>query len=153
MINEKNRYQETKNGFSLLELLLSIALIALIASVFAPVYLSFHTRNNVDIASTTVVSALRRAQSLSKAIDSDSTWGVYIQSNNITVFRGSSYASRDSNFDENNNIPGGVTPSGLQEIVFSKLKGETSSTGNIELTSANNEVRTISINEKGTVSY
>ena len=140
-------------GFTLLEILLSIALIALLAGIAAPVYVSFQVRNDLDIAATTVVQTFRRAQLLSQAVDGDTVWGMNVQSGSITLFQGVSYAARNTNFDEIFDMPESIAPGGLQEVVFSKFSGNPQTTGTTTLTSSNNEVRTINLNEKGTINY
>jgi len=133
--------------------MLSIAAIAIIAGIGIPVYQSFQVRNDLDIAATTVAQSMRRAQVLSQASDGDTSWGVKIQSGSIVLFKGASYAARDSSFDEVFDVPGSITPSGLSEIVFAKFTGFPVGAGAATLTSNTNETRTISINARGTVSY
>lgn len=140
-------------GFTLFEVLLSITIIALVAGISVPVYQSFQVRNDLNIAASTVVQTLRRAQVLSQAVDGDMSWGVYSGNGAITLFKGGSYITRDSNFDESFAVPTNITPSGLQEIIFTKFTGFPQTTGNIIFTSSANETKTISINKKGTVSW
>lgn len=140
------------SGFTMLEVLLAIVLVSILAGMSIPVYQSFQARNDLGIAAGTVAHALRRAQTLSRSVASDSSWGVYIQNESVTLFRGVNYANRDEGDDEISSIPG-ITTSGLQEIVFSRLSGEPVTTGSLTLTSLTNETRTITINEKGTISY
>lgn len=140
-------------GFTLLEVLLSIAIIGILAGISMPIYQSFQVKNDLDVAVNTIVQTLRRAQLLSQAVDGDSSWGVYMQNGSITLFQGADYSSHDSNFDEVFDVPTSITFSGIQEIVFTKFSGEPQTTGIITLNSSTNETRTITINEKGMVSY
>jgi hypothetical protein len=110
-------------------------------------------RNDLDIAAVTTAQSLRRAALLSQAVDGDTSWGVKIQTGNITLFKGISYVARDITYDEVSNLPTSITPSGLSEIVFTKFSGLPGSTSTITLTSNANETRTITINPKGMVSY
>jgi prepilin-type N-terminal cleavage/methylation domain-containing protein len=140
-----------KKGFTLVEVLLSIAVIAVIAVFSVPVFQRFQVKNDLDIAASTTAQSLRRSQVLAQAVDGDTTWGVKILSGSIVIFKGASYAARDTSFDETTTFPSSITPSGLDEVVFSKLFGEPSSTGSVTLTSSNADVRTVTINAKGTV--
>ena len=140
-------------GFTLIEVLLSLALMALLAVMSVPVYQSFQVRNDLDIAAVTLAQTLRRAELLSQAVDGDSTWGVRIESGLITLFKGASYGARDFNFDETFIVPTSITPSGAQEFVFAKLSGAPQSTGTVTFTSSINETRTITVNARGTVGY
>lgn len=149
----KNYKPETQKGFTLIELLLSVSVIMIIAGMSVPIYQSFQARNDLDIAAVSIAQSLRRAEILAQAVDGDTKWGVDIRIGSITVFRGSSYATRDTAFDELFDVPTSITPSGMSEVVFAKFTGVPQTTGTITLTSNANETRTITINAKGMVSY
>ena len=144
-----------KKGFTLIELLLSIALISALAYVSLPVYQSFQIKNDLNIATTTIVQSLRRAQMLSQNMEGDSSWGVSITSGSVTMFKGASYATRDANYDEINSMSPVITQSGLGEIVFTKLSGSPSTTGTITLNNSitSLETRSITINSEGMVNF
>lgn len=136
-----------------MEVLLSVALIALIAGLSIPVYQTLQVRNDLDVAATTATETLRRAQVLSQAVDGDARWGVHMQSGSITLFQGASYASRNEEFDEVFAVPTVITPSGTKEFVYAKFSGLPQTTGTLTLTSDNDETRNITVNEKGTITY
>lgn len=141
-------------GFSLIELLLVIALFSSVILISTPVYQRLQSKNDLEIASTVVVNSLRRAQILSQSVRNDDSWGVNVQANSVTIFKGVSYAGRDTSFDEvinltNNNL----IISGITEIYFSKLSGLPNTSGDIIITINNNDSKNININSKGTISY
>jgi len=140
-------------GFTLLELLLSVAVIGLLAASSIPVYQSFQIRNDLDITAENTAQSLRRAQLLSQAADGDTSWGVKIQSASLVLFKGASYAVRDTTFDEEFAIPTSITPSGVSEVVFTKFTGLPQVSGTINFNSNINETRTVTLNSKGMVSY
>lgn len=140
-------------GFTLLEILLSIACLAIISAISIPIYQSFQNKNNLNIATNTIVQSLRRAQVLSQSSDGDTTSGVKIQSGSIVVFRGVTYATRDTTLDEIFDLPTTIVPSGVNEVIFTKTFGLPTTTGSIILTFSPSEIKTITINEKGTVTY
>lgn len=144
---------QTNKGFTLLEVLLSIALIAIILGITTPVYVAFSRRNDLDLATDTATQALRRAQILSQGMSSDDNWGVEIQFGNIIIFKGNVFSTRDQNFDENFSISSAITFSGSNEVIFNKFLGDTSG-GTINLiNTTENATRTININSKGLVTY
>ena len=140
-------------GFTLLEILLSVAAITIISGMSIPVYQSFQVKDALDIAVVSTAQSLRRAQNLSFASDGDSSWGTKIASGSITVFKGASFDSREASFDEVFDLPTSISPSGVGEIVFNKLTGEPQTVGAIVFTSSINETATLTINGKGMVDY
>lgn len=137
----------------MVEMALSLTLLSMITGMIVPMYRTFMVRNDLDIATFTLVQNLRRAQSLSQSSDGDMTWGMHVGVGSILVFKGANYVLRDSSFDENTSIPSTIVPAGPTEIVFSKGTGLPTATGTFTLTSQFNETRTITINEKGMVDY
>lgn len=150
-IYQKLKYK--KSGFSLIEVLMSVGLLAAIAGIASPLYQSYQNRNNLEIAGNSIAQSLRRAQVLSRSVDGDSSWGVRVQTGKVVIFRGASYAARNTAYDEEYEIAATIGTSGLNEIVFEKFTGKPLVTGFINLNSLNNETKSIAINEKGAVSY
>lgn len=142
-----------KNGFTLLEVLLTVATISLLAAISMPVYQNFQVRNDLDVAAAEAAQSLFRAQALSVGMEGDSSWGVRVQSGAIVLFRGVNFSARDSAYDEFFTVPASIIPSGVQEVVFTKFSGLPQTTGTIILTSNTNEIRNIIINSKGMVTY
>ena len=146
-------HRVNSKGFTFIELLLTVALLSLIAGMGVPVYQSLQNRNNLSLAVQSYTDALRRSQVLARANEGDSVWGVHIATSTITVFQGASFASRDASFDELTEFPSNIVVTGVSENVFSKTFGEPSTTGTTTLTDSTGTVRTIGINEKGTITY
>ena len=142
-------------GFTLIELMLSIAVIGLLAGLSLPVYASFNNRNNLDLTTQSVATLLRRAETYSRGAKSDSQWGVEIQSSKATLFLGSNFSSRDVTYDEEVTTPSSIALSSLSEVLFSKLDGMPTTTGSVtvSLTNGVSETRTITINAKGVINY
>lgn len=142
-----------EQGFSLIEALLSVGILALLAGLSLPIYNSFIGNNDLALASQNVASMLRRASSNARASQSDSQWGVHFQTNTATLFKGTSFASRDSNFDENFSLAN-ISNAYSGDVVFSKMSGLPDSARTISLTSiVTNSNKVVSINEKGMVGY
>jgi len=137
-------------GLTLSEILIVIAIIAILISFTLPLGLDFYRNQQLETQSQGVIQALRRAQLKAMSVEDDSRFGVYLTNDNYTLFKGSSYLTRDVNFDEVFDLPMIINVSGLTEVVFSKLEGKPNETGNIIL-SSDNLVQTININEIGRV--
>lgn len=141
-------------GFTLIEVLLSVVIISILAGLSLPVYRSFQSRTDLELNTQNVAEMLRRATIYARAMNGNSDWGVAISGNTATVFKGTSYAARDTTADETATIPSNITTSGLTEVVFSKFTAAPSSPGNITLTDTQtNSARTVSLNAKGMVAY
>ncbi len=148
----KNKFL-TKKGFTLLELLISIAIITIIAAISAPVYFSFYSRNDVDVVAMKASQNIRRAQILAQAEEGAGPWGVSFSNDAMILFQGESFQDRDVDFDEPFSIPQAVSVSGLSEVVFERLTGTPRETGTIEFFLNSGVSRSIAINEMGVLSY
>jgi prepilin-type N-terminal cleavage/methylation domain-containing protein len=140
-------------GFTLLELLLSVAIIGMLTGLSVPIYASFAKRNDLDLIVQNTASAIRRSEAYATAVRSDSTWGVRFDEAGITLFKGASYVTRDAAFDETIAVPGSVSVSGMTEVQFAKLSAEPSATGSVTFTNDINDTRTLTLNAKGMVNY
>lgn len=147
------RSQNPCRGFTLIEMLLSVAIIGILVAGSAPVFNSFVARNDLDVVGQQVASALRRAQTYARGMDDDSAWSVNVASSAVTLYKGTVFASRDTAYDEAVSIPPTITVSGLSNVQFAKFTAAPNTTGSITLTSNANDTRTITINAKGMVDY
>ncbi len=136
-----------------MEMLLSVALIAIVAGISMPVYYALQVRSDLDITVTEIVQTARRAELMAQANESDDDWGVRLNSGSLLLFKGDSYATRDQDFDEVIDIPSNISFGGLNEIVFEKFSGVPSASGTITVNSIINESINITINEKGGIDY
>jgi len=126
----------THKGVTLIELLLVIS--------------NFLVRNNLQNKVNEVVSTLRTAQLNSISSKGDSRWGVTATTDDIILFRGDSYASRDPTYDEKFSIPKSVTVTSF-EVAFNKLTGNPNQVLTVILSNNIGESYTVSLNEVGIV--
>lgn len=123
-------------GFSLIELLLVIAIVAVLATATTPYLSTFLIRNNWHVAGDRVMSEINKAQTYAmdgKIIGGSTVWGVCITGNMFRMFNGS---CASPNFREDYTFPGGVSMSGITEITFSNLRGEPSTASTINIVSS-----------------
>ena len=137
-------------GFTILEILLVIAIIATLLAFIFPLGLDFYKSQQLETQSQVLIQTLRRAQLKAISIDLDSPFGVYLTEDSFTLFKGNSYLTRDSQYDEVFDLPEIINVSGLSEIIFSKFEGKPNVMGNIIL-SSNSEDEIININEMGRI--
>lgn len=149
------KYKIIKNcaGFTLLEMMLSVAMFTIILGMTLPMLRTFTVRNDLDVTTSTIVQNLRRAQALARVADGDMPWGLHMLSGNSVIYKGATYLTRDASYDDVTAITPSILVEGLQDIVFTKVTGIPQSTGAMTLTSQTNEIRTITINQKGMIDY
>ena len=140
-------------GFTLLEVILSISLIGLLAGLSVPVYNSFQAKNDMDNTAGSVAQYLRRAELSAISGKSDSGWGVKIEAEQLTFFRGTDFANRDQNFDEISLFPSTVAVSGSDEFSFQKFFGLPINIGTSTLTNSSGETRSIGVHDGGMIEY
>jgi prepilin-type N-terminal cleavage/methylation domain-containing protein len=130
-------------GFTLLELIIVIALIVPLAAMGIPVYTHFQIQSQLDSTTHEIVHTLRTAQQKARAGEQNRSWGVSFTASSYTE-----YADGDSSFDVSTSLPSSIHLSGLSAVTFDRLTGETTNTGTITV-SANsiNKSHTISINQ------
>ena len=136
-------------GFSLVEILIVIAILAFLLVLLAPSGIQFYRTQQLDTVTEEIVQALRKVQLNSMSVKNDSAFGVYFSSDQYVLFRGNSYLSRDQ--EEVFEILNDISFSGdISEVVFSKLNGDPNNLGNIILT-LDNKTKTININSAGRI--
>lgn len=142
-----------RQGFTLIEVLLSVAIITILTGLSLPVYESFARKNDLDVTAQQLAATLRRAETYARSVNRDAAWSVNIQPTGVTLFQGTNFATRDQTYDETFPIPNSIATSGLGEIQFAKLSAAPNTTGTITLTENANNIRTVTINAKGMVEY
>lgn len=131
---------------------MAIGLMLAIGAVSISVSQDLYLKNDLEIATISLSQTVREAQMMAKEGYRDSRWGVKVQQEELTLYKGTSYDSRDTTFDEKITIPKGVEITGVDDFNFSKLEGEPQTSGNINLKISSYE-NNISVNEKGILSY
>ncbi len=149
-------------GFTIIELLIVIAIIGVLAYVSLPMGLTFFRSQNVSSAREQLVELLNRARHNAILQKNDSAYGVYIDTMNgdltsFTLYRGAAYGdnpSDDEVYEQAPNLTISTGDSSLVsgEINFSKLTGMPSATGTITIKNVNggsNENRSVTIDYFG----
>ena len=145
------RGKQSKNGFTLIEMVLVLLLVGLLAALVIPPSLTFFQTTRLNSASWQLLAVLRQAQTSALNQKNDGAYGVYLDNNNYTFFKGTSYSSRDPSYDETYSWPRGIEAEGPTEIVFSKLSGFPQAAGEITLTNGF-RATIIQINSEGLIS-
>ena len=153
------QYQTSKNkkrGISIIEILISIGIIAILSSVSVYVFARLAQNISLDRDANVVVSYIDKARTMSiNSVDSIEH-GVYFEANKVTVFNSTAYSP--SNIDSYYDIPAkSVITSidltgGASALYFDKLTGAPNNSGTITLTSSDGtESKLITIYATGIV--
>ena len=132
-----------RRAFALLEALVVVGVIGAVTTLTIPLYREYQIRSDLDNATQQATHGLARAKLLSQLGERDSQWGFYVPAG--ILYKGESYAGRDTQFDEIYPMPSTIAVSGILEVAYSKVEGLPSDTGNIVLRALNNDQRIIQV--------
>ncbi len=146
-------------GFSLLELLIVIAIVALLATIGLSPLLSFKKTGDLNGALETAVSLLLEARTKTLSSENESRYGVHFGGDDTTFFKGTVFTEGASG-NEVAPLPSSVEiasvslQGGGNDVVWNRLTGETDTYGIVtfRLKSDNSKVRTLRIEKTGIIS-
>lgn len=160
--------QRDVKGFTMIELLLSLAVIVVMSAMLMPVLVGTVTAKDLSTTVTLVTDSLRRAQSNVMSGRQDSQWGVHLQQDRAVLFQGATYnpAAADNDTLEFSGqvrvtavslAPGGscTLPDGTGncDVHFRQVNGAPVEAGTITMTNDSGQVGTITINAAGMTDY
>ncbi len=116
------------NGFTLIEALISLGILAIIFAVGAPIALDFYLNYQLASEANLLTSALQQARNLSMINHNESNHGLYVDAENFVIFQGSNFASRVQNQDKIFPRAQLISITGPSELIFTALSGQTAST-------------------------
>lgn len=151
--------KKNMRGFTMVELVIVIAITMIITLVALSTQGSFLVNTNLENNTTQIVETLRSAETRAESGFHDDSWGVFFSGDAFVLFKGTDYATRDTSFDIETTLPSSISISGINlngggnSVVFNKLTGETSQYGSLIVADNSNNTHEITINSKGTISY
>ncbi len=154
---------KNKAGFTLVEVLIVVAILSVLFTIVIFDFVSFRKTSNLDNSVQEFVSILRLAQNKAVSSENYSKHGVYINTtispNQYILFKGDNYLSEPSSYKiyslQNNTEFYEISLGGGNEIVFDKLTGVTEEFGNISIRDKNdiNQSKTIYVASSGAISF
>lgn len=141
-----------KSGFTLIEILITITLIGIVVGLGSVVNIDFYSREIRISEQATLVSILQKARSDAMNNINATPHGVHIGNTAYVIFHSQSY---DPNETDNQTIERNpnITTTGLQDIVFEQLSGNTENTGTIILKDPNDLEKSITIKANGLIEW
>ena len=121
----KGKVNKKKNGFTLMELLIVLALLVIFSVATIPFGLNMYRSRILQEETETISSVLRRAQSNSILGKEDSSWGVvfFPEEETYTLFKGENFTEGDQS-NQSFKISPGVSVEEVRKVVFEKHTGD-----------------------------
>ena len=123
-------------GFTVIELLVSIAVITLLAVLSFNAFTRFTKRQELNAAVTDIISVLEEARLLTLAAKKNIAYGVHFNTEDVTLFSGSSYVVSASDnvvtkLTSRVHIATTSFAGGGQDVFFDRLTGKTNNSGTL----------------------
>jgi len=112
-----------KKGFTLIELIIVIALIFLFSGLIFPINYSVFKESTIRNQARNIENSLRKAQAAAITGRGDTSSGIKFSQTSYTLFEGEFYSSRRKAMDMTLAFPVAMSFAGAQEIVFQKTTG------------------------------
>lgn len=138
--------EHSNQGLTLIELLLVVAIFAIVAASSTPFYSRFVTQMQMDTTSSRLFASLRKAQQYAIDGRGDMTWGVCLHEGMIRMY---SQSCTDPITKDDFVLPNVVEVSGLTNVIFSQ-RGEPDSPTTITV-STSIGTEEITINQAGKI--
>ena len=143
-------------GVTLIELLLSFFIVAVVAGILASAFGAFRESNDLRVAQNTIVSIIKDARGRAIASENNSVYGVHFETAKSILFKGAAYNASDP-ANETYTLPPSIQISsinlagGASEAAFLQLQGTTTSFGTVTLASKSDssKPRVITISQTG----
>ena len=151
----KNEKLKAKSGFTLIEIVIVVGIIALVTTIMVIPFASFRDQALLDGATEETLALLHEARARTVSSDGASRYGVYLESDKITLFKGASFPgagdpdNKEINF--HNRLVLTKSASLADGVVFGRLTGKASASGTttISLIDDDAKSRTIEISSAG----
>lgn len=143
-------------GLSYTELLVVIAVMAILATVLVGVFRNMNEASALRVSAQEVDTVLRAAQNNTLASNDSTVYGVHIDTDAVTLFVGQTYdplsASNTVYVFQGTVVATTSLTGGVNDVVFARLTGYPSATGTIEVSnSGHTATNTITIHGTGLV--
>ena len=146
-----------KSGFTILELALVVAIIAVLSVIVINTFINFRKNQALEKDTEIVVQVLEQARNQTLSSKNSSVYGVHFTAPKITLFKGSSYVANDSNNRDfvlsstDTILTIFLTGAGV-DVIFNRLTGETSQDGTVTVSSPGlSRTKTVTIYKTGVV--
>ena len=141
-------------GFSVIELLVTIAILGMLLGVSVVSFASYNRRQAVFATAAAVGQSLRDARARTLASVAGSQYGVKVDGDRFTFFQGSVFSSSTPTNNTFMYASGVSASSSISTFIFERVTGNSSASGTISVyqTSSANVVKYVKVQTTGLVS-
>lgn len=145
-------------GYTLIELVVVIAIIGILAVATFVGYNNFRKRTQLSITAEELESALKLSQSKTLSSLNKTNYGIHFESDGYLAFEGEPYNPADPaniayNISDNLEVYNINLNGGGSEVIFERLTGRTDNHGSLSIRIKNTvQAKTINIEPSGTIS-
>lgn len=122
---------KSRRGFTLIEIMVSFGVGLILLGVTVIISANFIKNRELVVVTEGLVSYLRSAEQRALASEGNMNHGVSVTGGQLTLFRGSSYAGRQTAYDSILPFQSYITITGITEVVFAKQTGAPSYAGTV----------------------
>jgi len=157
-MTDKTQQKGLMRGFTIMEVLIVIAIISITAVMSTPFLSATLSRSELDIAAEGAVDALEEARSSALNGRGSGQFGVHFEPDQYVFFDSGTYSAVDPN-NFVRSLSGYVSISSINisdggnDIIFASASGEPNQTGTIVFTDSSGATKTVTVNSAGTVDY
>lgn len=121
----------TIRGFSALELIIVMAILAILLTSIVPSFVTFRRNSILNTETQELITVINRARLLSVSSKNDQQFGVHFESGKVVLFQGSTYSAgvttnEEHVFNSSLTLSPIVINGGGSEILFEKVTGAAS---------------------------
>lgn len=148
--------KRTLHAFSILETLLAMMLMTMLVAIPFSLNSNVVYRTQADSAQIQIGHAIRTAELYAMQSKLNDAWGIFIQSQTVTVFKGTSYAIRDASYDEVYTYDTKTTltvTSGSSIVYFYERTGIPTSSVSVSISNGGGSTKTVSLSANGALTY
>jgi prepilin-type N-terminal cleavage/methylation domain-containing protein len=120
-------------GFTLIEMIVVIAIITVLFGVSVPFYGYFQTYSAIESTKNEVSELLRLTQARAIGGKNQSNHGIYFLSDYYVLYQGDDYISRDPNYDQTFDMSNNIVFTETAEVNFEQKTGLPESAATIVL--------------------
>lgn len=141
-----------KRGLTLIEILVVMGVLTVVFGFMLSIGFNFYSGQALISERDSMVNVFRVARSQALNNADEANHGIYIGADQYILFEGDSYAARKQDFDSSFPRAKGLTISGLSEIVFNSLQGDSTASGTITISNSLGTAN-ITVNNEGRIDW